>query len=310
MKTIILILSLLSVMSYSFGQEGSILIAADNAEKLTVVLDGALKNQDPRTQVIIDGVMPGMHKIKIIKHNSGAPQVIIEKTIGVEPGTRSYYNVKLNNKNEYVLRLYNAEPYMANTANTTVMPNNPNTVVQPNTVVVQPINPVNPANVTMSTNTNVPGENMNMNMTITETGVNFNMNVNTTGTPGNNPMLIGTPNTVPQNNVVIVPGNTTMMCAMPTLNPNDFQRAKTTISNQGFDETRATIAKQVIQSNCMSVAQVKDILTLFSFEETKLDIAKFAYIYTCDRNKYYEINSVFSFSSSVDELNAHISTIR
>ncbi len=309
MKTIILILTLLSVMSYSFAQEGSILIAADNAEKMTVVLDGALKNEDPRTQVIIDGVMPGMHKIKVIKHNSGAPQVIIEKTIGVEPGTRSYYNVKLNNKNEYVLRLYNAEPYMANANNNPVITNNPNTTVvqpNPNVVVVQP---VNPGNVTMSTNTTLPSENMNMNMTITETGVNFNMNVNTTGTPGNNPVLI-TPSTVPQNNVVVIPANTAVMCAMPTLNPGDFQRAKATISNQSFDDTRATIAKQVIQANCMSVAQIKEILTLFSFEETKLDIAKFAYIYTCDRNKYYEINSVFSFSSSVDELNAHISTIR
>ena len=308
MKTIILILTLLSVMSYSFAQEGSILIAADNAEKMTVVLDGALKNEDPRTQVIIDGVMPGMHKIKVIKHNSGAPQVIIEKTIGVEPGTRSYYNVKLNNKNEYVLRLYNAEPYMANANNNPVITNNPNTtVVQPNPNVV--VEPVNPGNVTMSTNTTLPSENMNMNMTITETGVNFNMNVNTTGTPGNNPVLI-TPSTVPQNNVVVIPANTAVMCAMPTLNPGDFQRAKATISNQSFDDTRATIAKQVIQANCMSVAQIKEILTLFSFEETKLDIAKFAYIYTCDRNKYYEINSVFSFSSSVDELNAHISTIR
>lgn len=309
MKTVILILSLLFIVSYSFAQEGSILIAADNAEKMTVVLDGALKNEDPRTQVIIDGVMPGMHKIKVIKHNSGAPQVIIEKTIGVEPGTRSYYNVKLNNKNEYVLRLYNAEPYMANANNNPIITNNPNTTVvqpNPNVVVVQP---VNPGNVTMSTNTTLPGENMNMNMTITETGVNFNMNVNTTGTPSNNPVLI-TPNSVPQNNVVVVPANTTVMCTMPSLGPSDFQRAKATISNQGFDETRATIAKQVIQANCMSVAQIKDILTLFSFEETKLDIAKFAYIYTCDRNKYYEINSVFSFSSSVDELNAHISTIR
>lgn len=307
MKTVISILSWLFIVSYSFAQEGSILIAADNAEKMTVVLDGALKNEDPRTQVIIDGIMPGMHKIKIIKHNSGAPQVIIEKTIGVEPAQRAYYSVKLNNKSEYVLRLYNAEPYMANTTNNPVITNNPNTVVQPNTVVVQPVNPVNPANVNITTTPTVPGENMNMNMTITETGVNFNMNVNTTGTPGTT--IVGTPNTVPQNTMVVVPNNTTTMCTMPTLGPSDFQKAKATISNQSFDDTRATIAKQVIQANCMSVAQVKEIVSLFSFEETKLDIAKFAYLYTCDRNRYYEINSVFSFSSSVDELNAYISGI-
>lgn len=308
MKTILSIFSLLFLVSYSFAQESSILIAADNAEKMTVVLDGALKNEDPRTQVIINGVMPGVHKIKVIKHNSGAPQVVVEKTIGVEAGMRVYYSLKLNNKNEYVLRPYNAEPYMPNT-DTPVTTNTPNTVVQPNTVVVQPVNPVTPDNVNVTTGT--PGDNMNMNMTVTEKGVNFNVNVTTTTTPVNDPLIV-TPNNVPQNNVVVVPTNTatTTICAMPTLSPADFQNAKSTIKNQSFDDTRASIAKQVIQANCMSTAQVKEILTLFSFEETKLDIAKFAYLYTCDRNRYYEINSVFSFSSSVEELNSYISTVR
>jgi hypothetical protein len=66
------------------------------------------------------------------------------------------------------------------------------------------------------------------------------------------------------------------------------------------------VAKQVFNTNCITSAQVKEIMQQFSFENTKLDFAKYAYGHTFDPQNYYQINDAFEFSSSVSELNKFI----
>jgi len=85
-----------------------------------------------------------------------------------------------------------------------------------------------------------------------------------------------------------------------------FDQFKQTLRNEGFDDTRANLAKQTISANYFTVAQVKEILGLFSFESTKLSVAKYAYDYTIDKGSYFLVNDVFSFSSSKDELANYI----
>ncbi|MES2429696.1 MAG: DUF4476 domain-containing protein [Bacteroidota bacterium] len=85
-----------------------------------------------------------------------------------------------------------------------------------------------------------------------------------------------------------------------------FLQFKQTINNASFEDTKQSIAKQVISSNYFSSEQVKQILQLFSFENTKLDVAKYAYKYTIDKNNYYSLVDVFSFNSSKTELMQYI----
>jgi hypothetical protein len=59
----------------------------------------------------------------------------------------------------------------------------------------------------------------------------------------------------------------------------------------------------------VSSSQLSLILNEFDYESTKLEIAKYAYLYVYDPEKYYLINNVFEFSSSVDELNKYIEKI-
>jgi hypothetical protein len=47
-------------------------------------------------------------------------------------------------------------------------------------------------------------------------------------------------------------------------------------------------------------------MTLFDFENTKLDFAKFAYDRTYDRANYYKVNDAFEFESSIEDLNRYI----
>jgi Domain of unknown function (DUF4476) len=90
----------------------------------------------------------------------------------------------------------------------------------------------------------------------------------------------------------------------------DFNRAKQTLRNEMFENTRVDLAKQIINSNYFISQQVKELLQLFTFENNKLDLAKYAYGYTVDKNNYYLINDQLTFSNSKDELARYIRTYR
>jgi len=90
------------------------------------------------------------------------------------------------------------------------------------------------------------------------------------------------------------------------MSPEDFASAKASISSKSFEDSKLTLAKQIAASNHLTSKQVKEIMQLFSFEDSKLDFAKFAYKYVYDPNNYYIVNDAFKFSSSIDELNEFI----
>ncbi len=112
------------------------------------------------------------------------------------------------------------------------------------------------------------------------------------------------PNNPPQ--VVVVEQPAPEPVVMPCSDA-DFIEAKNTIENADFEQTKLTIAKQIVASELMTASQLAEIARLFDFEQTKLEFLKYAYKYCFDPNKYYLVNNVFEFSSSVDELNKYIS---
>ena len=91
-----------------------------------------------------------------------------------------------------------------------------------------------------------------------------------------------------------------------TMSAGSFEQLKKTLSNESFDNTRLIIARQVITDNYFTVAQVKEMVGLFSFDNSKLNLAKAAYKKTIDKGNYFMINDAFSFSSSKDELIKYI----
>ena len=90
------------------------------------------------------------------------------------------------------------------------------------------------------------------------------------------------------------------------MTPQDYEDAYQVISNESFDSSKLTVAKQVISANPMTASQILGICKLFSFESNKLEFAKFAYANCVDQNKYYLLNEAFSYESSKRELNNFI----
>lgn len=114
------------------------------------------------------------------------------------------------------------------------------------------------------------------------------------------------PNQPPQVIIVEQPAPAPEPVVMPCSDA-DFEDAKRTIEKADFEQTKLTIAKQIVASELMTAKQLAEIANLFDFEHTKLEFLKYAYPYCFDQNKYYMVNNVFDFSSSVDELNEYIS---
>jgi len=87
---------------------------------------------------------------------------------------------------------------------------------------------------------------------------------------------------------------------------NDFSQLKQTIDNAGFESTRLNIFKQALGYNYFTTSQVRELMQLFWFESSKLEVAKLAYPKTVDQNNYYLVNNEFGFSSSVNALGDYI----
>ncbi len=95
-----------------------------------------------------------------------------------------------------------------------------------------------------------------------------------------------------------VPGyNGTIGCPAPMDN-GGFDNAMRTIKSSSFDNTRLQVAKQISDSNCFTAAQVREVCKIFSFENNRLDFAKYAYAHTYDINNYHLVNNVFDFDAS------------
>lgn len=89
-----------------------------------------------------------------------------------------------------------------------------------------------------------------------------------------------------------------------------FEMLKRALGRESFEKTRLEIARQTIDRNNFSSKQVREMALLFAFEDNKLDLARYAYGKTVDKNNYFIVNDVFSFSRSKEELAEYIRRYR
>lgn len=85
----------------------------------------------------------------------------------------------------------------------------------------------------------------------------------------------------------------------------DFSQAKESLRKEWFENTRMTTAKQIIDRNYFTSQQVRDLMLLFTFENNRLEIAKYAYGRTVDKGNYFVVNDAFTFNSK-EKLNEYI----
>ena len=93
-------------------------------------------------------------------------------------------------------------------------------------------------------------------------------------------------------------------CAWP-IKAEALTEIKAAINTQTLEDSKLDIAKektQYIDSLCITVNQLREVLLLFEYEETKLDYAKFVAPHIFDIDNIGKLNDVFDFENSIDEI--------
>ncbi len=157
--------------------------------------------------------------------------------------------------------------------------------------------------------TNVGEENVNVSFNINATGLDANVqtseNVSTTTTTTTT--TITSSSNFDSNDVVVVEDvesnyiAVNSRCSYP-MSSGEFDEAIQSIKSKSFEDSKLTTAKQICKANCMTAEQVRDMNKIFSFEDTKLEFAKFAYDFVYDSSKYYKVNDSFEFEMTIEEL--------
>lgn len=296
-----------------------------DGEKFWVIIDGVKQNTAPQYTIFLDSLKGDFVKVKIIFDNEKIKD--INKTIPLKDENdkcvHSKYVIK-KVKNEYVMRLYSYEPIIIESKKNELV----NDVQLNNQQPQQELNVQQPQQVQQNLQLHQPA-----NQNQQQGGIGATIIDPTTGQPISVNVSFNVPVTDPQNinqpqqefsqNQVQKPIQTQVQNIekqpqfqqqpqqiSPTyyqpMSPEDFASAKASISSKSFEDSKLTLAKQIAASNHLTSKQVKEIMQLFSFEDSKLDFAKYAYKYVYDPNNYYIVNDAFKFSSSIDELNEFI----
>lgn len=304
------------------AQSSDIVVFSEMGEKFTLVIDGDVKNEAPATRVVATGIRNETPLIVVRVAETGVPPV--KQNAWMEYGKEYTLKLTTNKKGEYVLRMQGQAELGTAKATETEKPKPAEfTEDSPSPTPTGGQNLTGGSQTTTTTTqTTGTSENVNMNLGVNGMGINMSMGftdpvsgssttTTTTTTTHTTTTVMETdtdePVITPMSDPVYrMPGYSGPIgCAMP-MSDSEFSEAKASIESKGFEESKMTLAKQIGDGHCFSTAQVKGIMGLFGFEETKLEFAKYAYDHTHDIGNYYKVNDAFSFESSIDELNKYI----
>jgi len=334
MKKLFLLLVLSTITAVSIAQEANLIFFSENGERFSVIMNGLRKNDSPETNVKVTGLVGAPYLVKILFADTSLG-ILDEKIYAIDGKERTFairqkkvsstekgfkkVGVNLgrqveggdkqeaaNKKDQidaqeskYVIKLV-SEAAIGSESNTNSASKQPESMQQ------------SQQQTTVNSNTQQTGTSTTTQVTTT-TGMtgnenaNVSMNVNIGGiTNGSTSTTTTTTSTQTGSQAATYPEPATPnRCSYP-MNDGSFESAKKSIASKSFSDSQLTMAKQVAKNNCLSCNQIKQLMLIFSFEETRLDLAKYAYDYAFDKQNYYKVNDAFTFESSIDELNKYI----
>jgi hypothetical protein len=90
------------------------------------------------------------------------------------------------------------------------------------------------------------------------------------------------------------------------MNDQSFGMFIETINKENFDDSKMPIIKQVANQNYFTAEQVKQLVPLLTFDDNQLEIAKYLYGRTVDKQNYFIVYSAFKFPFTKDKLVEYI----
>jgi hypothetical protein len=119
--------------------------------------------------------------------------------------------------------------------------------------------------------------------------------------------------TQPQQQVVVTqpqPMMNTGTCIGQPMDPGQWQSFVASVNDNSFASTQKTMVRSTLGNRCIFTQQVSELLEIFTFESDQLEMAKFLYDRTIDKENYFSVANVFTFESSKTDLMNYISNRR
>lgn len=282
-------------------------IFSENGEQFFLILNGMKQNLVPTSKIRVEALPKFQNDVQIVFVNNSAPPIrrmvnivdpidgrAVNLTLRISRGGRGggarlrFHRMSecdrgyRGPRDEYVM--YYGRPQQINTVS--------------ETTYMDPITGQWITETTTTTTDNVYGGGFN------NDGFNNN-NFNNNGNFGNN-------NGFGNNGFGGGRGGGGMTPPMPQgpmpMDSRSFGDAKQSIASSSFEDTKLSTAKTILSTanNFMSTGQIMEICQLFSFENTKVNFAKFAYGRCSDPQNYFKVGSVFSFDANRKALNDFI----
>lgn len=91
-----------------------------------------------------------------------------------------------------------------------------------------------------------------------------------------------------------------------TISEKDITELGTRVKDRITDGDKVNLMQSVLDGRQYTTTQLRRMFDWLSFESTKLDFAKWAYANTIDKENYWKLEDIFSFSSSKDDLQRYI----
>jgi len=283
MKKIITLLAVFIVANAALAQTSNLIVFHESGEEFTMYLNEVKKNDSPSPVVKVTGLGSDVYKMRIEFKNQSLKD--IKKPLWLEQkGTKYTYKISQKNNGEYVISSVGKEPLESSE-------------IQKEGEVTKETGKVQDSvNIQMD----ISETGTDISMTHGEQTTNFNMNVNVKES-SHGQEEVPEMDQPEEDNTQNSSGN----CPYP-MSTIDFRDAKSSIESKDFEDSKLSMAKQITKNECLETSQVKKIMQMFNFEDTRLKYAKYAYDYVHDPKKYYKVNDAFEYEMTMEELNEYI----
>lgn len=288
---------------YSFAQitienpsksTSSITVFSKNGEEFFLYLNGVQQNTKPQANVKVNNLNADTRRQVKIRFRRGDLEPVTRNILikGFSDENADYdvtYRIKQKRNGRYVLRYYSRRP------------------IQVSEPVVATPPPVNNEITTIKTTTQgntspSSSEGMSVKVKVLDKEVGFGFNINTGGSKPAGTTTTTTTTTTSSSNSGNLSTTSSPRCVSP-MSAENFAKVKRAISGAGsFDENRLRMAKLATKNACMKTDQIRQVMRLFSFGNSRLDFAKHAYAHAYDKQNYTQLVNSFTFSSNKEAL--------
>ena len=332
MKTPILLLLLL--LSSALFAQSNLSIFNNNGQSFYVVLNGIRQNAKPETNVQVGQIKNGSYAVKVIFADGKTPDIdknfmidapyditariifkkgkgklqlmgqepthgVIQEAVVYRPSDAAVYSDVVVVNTSPVQNTTTIQT--TGTGNTTGINMNVNVSETPNTTTQTLNTNTNTTTTTTSTTTTtgtIPDENVNLNMNLSVGGVSVNLNANQSGNQTNaqQQQVIAQVQQAPLSNRV--------NC---TKTMNRLEAFKAELQDQSFEADRLEALQLELKNTCLTSAQAEQLIDLFTFDENRLEVAKYLSDRLTDRDNAGALAKKLTFDSNKMEYRRYIS---